>query len=317
MLFSSAIMIGGGNMSTVKIIGYEDWSVYNGFAEGSGRGEKLWLQSKFGEIGLFKFPKVDPLTLTSTTEYISEHMSHQIGEIINVKTAKVDIGVRNQRIGCMSYLLNKPDEAIIEGADFIIGKHPDYDTDEMKEKESGKYYSIEHLLEACESHDEKQKIIQMMLFDYLIGNSDRHQNNWAILVKSDKRQKNFNERIFCPLYDNGSSLCSYVTDEQAKEILGKDKTRFEAIVNTKSRSMIRIDATSKNRPTHLEVAEYLLRQYPEAKNIAFEFCSSLTMRQIETLIEQYQDLASENKLKLIKLFLVWKIEKLGILLNEV
>ena len=121
-------------MSKLNIIGFEDWKVYDGFAEGSGRGEKIWLQSDAGEIGLFKFPKVDPVILSITTEHISEHMAYRIGQILGVQTARIDIGIRNQRIGCMSYLLNKKDEIIIEAADFITALHPDYDPEQMIEK---------------------------------------------------------------------------------------------------------------------------------------------------------------------------------------
>ena len=32
---------------------FDDWSPYEGFAEGSGRSEKIWLQSKDQKIGLF------------------------------------------------------------------------------------------------------------------------------------------------------------------------------------------------------------------------------------------------------------------------
>lgn len=32
---------------------FDDWSPYEGFAEGSGRSEKIWLQSQDGKIGLF------------------------------------------------------------------------------------------------------------------------------------------------------------------------------------------------------------------------------------------------------------------------
>lgn len=95
---------------------FDDWSPYEGFAEGSGRSEKIWLQSKDQKIGLFKFPKFDPETKIITTEHVSEHIAHQLGVLLNVETAEVDLGTYQGRIGCMSYLLNKPNEAIIEGA---------------------------------------------------------------------------------------------------------------------------------------------------------------------------------------------------------
>ncbi len=72
--------INGGikSLKKIEITDYSDWLPYEGFAEGSGRSEKLWLQSAEGEIGLFKFPKIDPETSEITTEYVSEHLAHQI-----------------------------------------------------------------------------------------------------------------------------------------------------------------------------------------------------------------------------------------------
>lgn len=41
----------------------------------------------------------------------------------------------------------------------------------------------------------------------------------------------------CPLYDNGSSLCAY-EDNNNIEVFFKDRMKFEALVNTKSKSAI-------------------------------------------------------------------------------
>lgn len=59
--------------------------------EGSGCGEKIWLQSDSGEIGLFKFPRVNPATLSITTEHVSEPIAYCIGQIVGVETARIDI----------------------------------------------------------------------------------------------------------------------------------------------------------------------------------------------------------------------------------
>ncbi len=286
-----------------------------GVSAGSGRSEKQWLQSPDGEIGLFKYPKVDPVSSTITTEYVSEHLPHKIGEIIGVETANVSIGTYNKRIGCMSHLINKSDEAIVEGAVFITGKHPDYDLDLMRETGSGRYYCLDHFLEVSTEEAILEKWIEMMLFDYLIGNSDRHQNNWAILFKVDENNKNLHYR-FCSLYDNGSSLCSYVRESDIDEILGKDKNRFDALCDRKSKSMIRLDGYDKKRPTHLDVVKYLIRTCSYARLFSEHVIKKMSDERISSLLKPYSILISDDRIKLIESFLGRKVHMLNNVLLE-
>lgn len=74
----------------IPVQDYSDWNIYDGASEGSGRSEKIWLISDDGNIGLFKFPKIDPTTSQETTEHISEHLAHQLGEVLGVSTANVE-----------------------------------------------------------------------------------------------------------------------------------------------------------------------------------------------------------------------------------
>ena len=110
---------------------FSGWHEYEGASEGSGRSEKIWLEDDNGRVGLFKYPKTDPSTGRETTEHISEHLAHQIGNILGVATADVDIGIRNGRIGSMSYQINKPNELILEGINFVSRSFPNYDANIM------------------------------------------------------------------------------------------------------------------------------------------------------------------------------------------
>ena len=70
----------------------------------------------------------------------------------------------------------------------------------------------------------------MLLFDALIGNSDRHPGNFAC---TDNHE-------FYPLFDNGSSLCSYVREEEIENFF-RDKHRFISMCTTKSKPVLRDD----------------------------------------------------------------------------
>lgn len=303
-----------------EIKNFDNWKPYEGASEGSGRSEKIWLISEnenSQKIGLFKYPKKDPKTNQITTEHISEHLAHQLGEIINVKTAVVDIGSYNGRMGSMSYLVNSPTEALLEGIDFISGLFPGYNSEKMMDTITNKYYSIEHIFQSTQDIVSKRAWIKMMIFDFLIGNADRHQSNWAVLASYVDERKNEIQVKPCPLYDNGSSLCCYVNESQIPGYLGKDVKRMNALIDSKSKSIIRIDGTNKTKPRHSDMVRYLIANYDEAYPIADSFVSRLMSEKIETLLNLYPEtLLSRQKNRLICEFLKSKIALLKIILEE-
>ena len=173
----------------ISTIDFSSWNVYDGASEGSGRSEKLWLKSDSGQIGLFKFPKIDPVSNKETTEHVSEHLANRIGEILGVSTAKVDIGFYQGRIGSMSYFVCEEKEILKEGIWFISGRYPKYNAEKMLDEADGRYYCIDHLLNAMPNILSNRIWIEMMLFDFIIGNSDRHQSNWALLFKAEFKKE--------------------------------------------------------------------------------------------------------------------------------
>jgi hypothetical protein len=60
--------------------------------------------------------------------------------------------------------------------------------------------------------EHKEWWAKAFLFDAVIGNSDRHPDNWGLLASS--RGGNSFDYVMAPLFDNGSSLSYGETDEQ-------------------------------------------------------------------------------------------------------
>lgn len=276
---------------------FSSWLEYEGASEGSGRSEKIWLKNPSNnEIGQFKFPKSE-----YTTEHISEKVAADIAQLINIDCMKVELGQYYSREGSLSYRINKEGENLIEGVGLINKYYPSYDPNTLYDEEKGEYYSLEMILYSLKEYSFQKEIFKILIFDCLIGNTDRHQNNWAIL--QDK-----NDIRLCPLYDNGSSLCCYLLESKLDGYLGNDKVRFQSLVDTKSRSRIRIDKKNVKEPTHLEVLEYLKNNYyNEVINIVKTVGYNVNENSIDYILEPYVGIISEKREALIKKFLIEKV----------
>ena len=281
---------------------FSAWEEYEEGTEGSGRSEKIWLQdTDTGQVGLFKFKKD-----TGTTDHVSECIACQIAQKLELPCAKFELGTYEGREGPMSYNIIDTEEAIlIEGINFITQVYPEYNDEKFIDPASEHRYSIEMVQEVTKAYVSIEEFLKMLMFDFLIGNTDRHQSNWALISKNNKME-------WSPLYDNSSSLCSYISEEQISNYLGKDKNRWRALVDTKSRSMIRCRMSDEKRQTHLMILQYIRdNYYDETYDFARKIVQEMTESNIDYILKQYSESElSGNKKELIFHFLCSKVELL-------
>ena len=198
---------------------------------------------------------------------------------------------------------------LLEGIVFIENQYPYYDKDKLEDTYSNSKYSIQMIQNSLNGILEMDKFYKIVIFDILIGNSDRHHSNWAILAKGtvyktpeDMLDIFFNYNM-CPLYDNGSSLCAY-EDNNNLEIFFKDKMKFEALVNTKSKSAI---GWENERPIrHFELLKKIKdNAYELTVQYIEKIKSNINEENIDKILNEFDNnIISIDMKKLLKMYLL-------------
>ena len=198
---------------------------------------------------------------------------------------------------------------LLEGIVFIENHYPYYDKDKLEDTYSNSKYSIQMIQNSLNGILEIDEFYKIVIFDILIGNSDRHHSNWAILARGivyktpeDMFDVFFNYSM-SPLYDNGSSLCAY-EDNNNLEIFFKDKMKFEALVNTKSKSAI---GWENERPIrHFELLKKIKdNAYDGTIQYVEKIKTNINEEKIDKILSEFNNnIISIDMKKLLKMYIL-------------
>jgi hypothetical protein len=158
------------------------WNEQPWFSTGGTR-DKKYVQGSDSEFYYFK-TSLHKTNKDYKYEFWSEVMASQIGLMYGFNMLEYHVAYDGSKVGCISKSMFTPnDEELNEGGKYIQAYLPSFDP---SLKEYRKLYSFQ-LIEKTLQHFKYDKyidnIIEIIVFDALIGNSDRHQENWAFITK--------------------------------------------------------------------------------------------------------------------------------------
>lgn len=127
----------------------------------------------------------------------------------------------------------------------------------------------------------KQWWVNALAFDALIGNTDRHQDNWGILFRSSGDQQAVGR--LSPLFDNGTSL----GHERFTHIVRNwQESDFDRYI-TRGTHHVSWSLEEPRTKKHFDVLQLALTEWPETKSVLSAMVAGLSE---DTLREALHDL---------------------------
>jgi hypothetical protein len=251
---------------------------------------------------------------TFPSEIWAEIIASKIGQMIGFNVLNYDLATYNNKLGCLSKSMNKKSEGetLYHGVDILNDYLEEF---EISDKPT---YSFQNLQKLCSQNlifkHFIDNFVEIILLDALIGNTDRHTENWAFIQKLKfeskpieiKQNKNiFNtiirvakflitkeiklnsqltiksEYFFSPIYDSGSCLGREIAEEKIPNFI-KDKVRIDAYIK-KGKSEI---FWQDKRLNFFEIAENVQKELPNlVKSKAEKLFNEITLEKIGTLVQ--------------------------------
>lgn len=191
--------------------------------EALGSKEKFWYRAKEGEAEwLFKFPQ------PNTGQHWAEKIAAELAECLEIRHAKVELAVFQGRRGSATETFARQGRDLFHGNQILAGKVLGYDS-ARKFRQSDHtlaniFLALDHLFLKPEGAERAKTLFaNYIVLDALIGNTDRHHENWGILRRKVEHKWH---GWLAPTFDHASSLGRELLDEsegKCRRLILRDK----------------------------------------------------------------------------------------------
>ncbi len=211
-----------------------------------------------GEKWLLKYPKptksMNVKNLSYTTTPLSEFLGSHIYQIVGIDTHDTKLGIKDNKIvvACKDFL--KSNEVILNYNE--IKNEYSLETEKELEKISTNYNQNEDLEELFvimdtnvyfkKVNDLRTRFYDMFVIDALIGNNDRNEGNWGLVLNKETLSLKL-----APVYDNGASFCNKSDNSKLKSF-EMDEFKFKQLAYDSSISIFSLNNKKINPLKYIE-----------------------------------------------------------------
>lgn len=216
-------------------------------------------------------------------QFWGEIVAYRVGCLLGVEVPPA-FAAWNSRKGICASLIEwfyiDGQETFVMGGDFLMRLHPDYD------RKKGKQHNLKDNTIYMRAFAQRKLLhlnwrewwVTALLFDALIGNTDRHQDNWGFVFSPREIRQS-------PLFDNGTALGHEILCDNN---LNWDSSKIDKYILKGTHHMQWSLEDSNPIKGHMELLKHVLGEWPDTRQAASQclgFDSTQLSESLKDLLE--------------------------------
>ena len=242
---------------------------------------KFWVLIE-GQRWLFKEAR------PNTGEDWAEKAAAEIAHALAINAAKVELADYNGKVGCISCNFIDVDagEALVHGNEIMAWKVTGYDKAKVFRQADHTLENIQLAIQALSDFANTDAVLTelagYLVLDALIGNTDRHHENWGLRLHSPVAQQT-RTLSAAPSFDHASSLGRELLDARRIELLTNQQ--IDRYIS-KGRGGIFRDPQQAHGENPLRLVQVAARAYPAYFRPAIERVAVLDTQVLHDIFER-------------------------------
>lgn len=248
--------------------------------EEMGSKRKFWYrEDEDGSDWLFKFPR------PNTGEHWAEKIAAEVANLLGIPHAAVELAQFGDDRGSVSESFTPKGYELVHGNQLLRWASSGYDPDKTFGQKEHTLENVFRVVDRLFTTDEarirrKRQIAEYLVLDALVGNTDRHHENWGVVRR---REGDEWRGGIAPSFDHASSLGRELRDERRHRLL--EESEVGRYVE-RGRGAVFWSGDERKGPSPLELVRRAILVYDDLFRPALDRLKDVDRSRMNRLIDR-------------------------------
>ena len=233
-------------------------------------------------------------------QFWCEIIAYRFGRVIGVDVPPAHIGLSKKYkkgfdtyAALIEWFYDESKDIYITGEQIMVGLIEDFDT------KKGRKHNLKTIRDSFKDKDALNYWARVLTFDTLIGNTDRHQENWGLVLKNAKLNPKEGGKVYpSPAFDNGTALGHEILEDDLDKF--DDNKKIERyLTHRRARHHMKWSLDEDEQLNFYEFLKKFAIEFPEIRPIIARHLG-FTYRQVEEVLAPLVEAVSDPTCKLTR-----------------